>query len=256
MTPALPPSSSTTFFLPARSFIRHPTEGDPVNVSSLNRSSLTIRSPSSRLIGRMLTAPSGMPGGVEDLRDREHHERVLGRRLEHDRVARGDRRRDLVRGEVEREVERADAGDRADREAAGDPRRGPWTTAMRSSGMTSPYWRSASSAPSRKVRLARSTSVSASRIGLPASAAISAPELLAPGLDAGAHLAQDPAALVGGHDPGDLERLDRGLDGLLVLRLGREVRGPGELARPGRVLDLEQRRASRPMRRRGRSDAA
>ncbi len=41
--------------------------------------------------------------------------------------------------------------------------------------MTSPYWRSASSAPSRNVRVARSTSVSASRIGLPASAAINAP---------------------------------------------------------------------------------
>ncbi len=47
--------------------------------------------------------------------------------------------------------------------------------AMRSSGMTSPVIRSASSAPSRNVRTARSTSTSASRIGLPASAAMSAP---------------------------------------------------------------------------------
>ena len=61
MTPALPPSSSTTFFLPARSFIRQPTDGEPVNVSSLNRSSDTIRSPSSRLIGSTLTMPSGTP---------------------------------------------------------------------------------------------------------------------------------------------------------------------------------------------------
>ena len=56
--------------------------------------------------------------------------------------------------------------------------------AMRSSGMTSPAIRSASSAPSRKVSAARSTSTSASRIGLPASAAISRAQLLAAGLDA------------------------------------------------------------------------
>ena len=61
MTPALPPSSRTTFFLPARSFIRQPTDGLPVNVSSLKRSSATIRSPSSRVIGRMLTEPAGGP---------------------------------------------------------------------------------------------------------------------------------------------------------------------------------------------------
>ena len=61
MTPALPPSSSTTFFLPARSFMRQPTDGEPVKVSSLKRSSSTIRSPSARVIGRMLTAPSGTP---------------------------------------------------------------------------------------------------------------------------------------------------------------------------------------------------
>ena len=61
MTPALPPSSRTTFFLPARSFIRQPTDGLPVKLSSLKRSSATMRSPSSRVIGRMLTAPSGSP---------------------------------------------------------------------------------------------------------------------------------------------------------------------------------------------------
>src|SRR4029079_6804579 len=61
MTPALPPSSSTTFFLPARSFIRQPTEGDPVKVSSLKRGSATILSPSSRVIGRIDTDPAGAP---------------------------------------------------------------------------------------------------------------------------------------------------------------------------------------------------
>ena len=64
ITPALPPSSSTTRFLPARAFIRQPTDGEPVNVSSLKRSSSTIRSPSSRVIGRMLTAPSGRPASA------------------------------------------------------------------------------------------------------------------------------------------------------------------------------------------------
>src|SRR5688500_11402257 len=59
MAPALPPSSRTTFFLPASAFIFQPTDGDPVKLSSLNRSSLTIRSPVGRSIGRMLTAPLG-----------------------------------------------------------------------------------------------------------------------------------------------------------------------------------------------------
>src|SRR3990172_12161814 len=36
-------------------------DGEPVKVSSLKRSSSTIRSPSARVIGRMLTAPSGTP---------------------------------------------------------------------------------------------------------------------------------------------------------------------------------------------------
>ena len=46
---------------------------------------------------------------------------------------------------------------------------------IRSSGIISPVIRSASSAPSRNVSTARSTSTSASRIGLPASAERSAP---------------------------------------------------------------------------------
>jgi hypothetical protein len=46
---------------------------------------------------------------------------------------------------------------------------------MRSSGIDSPVIRSASSAPSRNVSVARSTSMSASRIGLPASVAMIVP---------------------------------------------------------------------------------
>ena len=84
--------------------------------------------------------------------------------------------------------------------------------------MSSPVIRSASSAPSRKVSVARSTSTSASRIGLPASSAISRPSSSRRALMPGADLAQDAAALVGRQVAGDLERGDRGLDGLLVLR--------------------------------------
>ena len=46
---------------------------------------------------------------------------------------------------------------------------------IRSSGISSPVIRSASSAPRRKVSVARSTSTSASRIGLPDSSAMSRP---------------------------------------------------------------------------------
>ena len=77
MTPALPPSSRTTFFLPARAFIRQPTDGEPVNVSSLNRSSSTIRSPSSRVIGRMLDGTLRQAGLGDDLADGQHRQRVL-----------------------------------------------------------------------------------------------------------------------------------------------------------------------------------
>ena len=61
MTPALPPSSRITRFFPARAFMPQPTGDEPVNVSSLNRSSLTSRSPVFRSIGKTLIAPGGSP---------------------------------------------------------------------------------------------------------------------------------------------------------------------------------------------------
>ena len=175
MTPALPPSSSTTFFLPARSFIRQPTDGEPVNDSSLKRSSATIRSPSSRVIGRIDDRALRHAGRLDDLGHRQHRQRVLGRRLEHDRVARRDGRRDLVGGQVEREVERADPGDRTDREAPGDARPALATRASGRAGSISPTIRSASSAPEPEGQVARSTSMSASRMGLPDSSAMIRP---------------------------------------------------------------------------------
>ena len=49
------------------------------------------------------------------LGEQQRGQRRLARRLEHDRAARGERRRELVRDEVEREVERADRADDPDR---------------------------------------------------------------------------------------------------------------------------------------------
>ena len=168
MTPALPPSSSTTFFLPARSFIRQPTDGLPVKVRSLNRSSATIRSPSSRVIGRMLTAPAGSPtpsmisatvsivSGSFDggLRTIEQPAAIAGATLCAARLS----------GKLNGLMPAT--GPIGKRRVM--PTR-PFEEAIRSSGIISPYIRSASSAPSRNVSVARSTSTSASRIGLPAS---------------------------------------------------------------------------------------
>ena len=174
ITPALPPSSSTTFFLPARSFIRQPTDGEPVNVSSLKRSSSTIRSPRLRLIGRMLTAPSGTPdfstisatvsivsGSLDGgLRTIELPAAMAGESLCAARLS------GKLKGLI------AAIGPSGKRRVM--PMR-PLELGIRSSGITSPVMRSASSAPRRKVRAARSTSTSESRIGLPDSSAISRP---------------------------------------------------------------------------------
>ncbi len=174
ITPALPPSSRTTFFLPARSFMRQPTDGDPVNVSSLNRSSETIRSPSSRLIGRMLTMPSGTPaasmisptlsmtsGSLDGgLRTIGLPDAIAGATLCAARLSGKLNGLMPAMGPI------------------GKRRVMPTRSLLagiRSSGSISPVIRSASSAPRRNVRTARSTSTSASRIGLPASAAIVAP---------------------------------------------------------------------------------
>ena len=174
MTPALPPSSRTTFFLPARSFIRQPTEGDPVKVSSLKRGSATIRSPSSRVIGRMDTEPAGTPaasmisatvsivsGSLDGgLRTIGLPVAIAGAILWAARLSGKLNGLMPAIGPIgKRRVMPTRSLDEG----------------IRSSGMTSPVIRSASSAPSRKVSVARSTSTSASRMGLPDSRAISRP---------------------------------------------------------------------------------
>ena len=160
--------------LPARAFIRQPTEGEPVKVSSLNRSSSTIRSPSSRVIGRMLTAPAGTPASATisptvnivsgsfdgGLRTIEQPAAIAGASLCATRLS----------GKLNGEI--AATGPIGNRRVT--PIR-PFEAGIRSSGIVSPTIRSASSAPSRKVMIARSTSTRESRIGLPASAQISAP---------------------------------------------------------------------------------
>ena len=122
ITPALPPSSRMIFFRPARFFMSQPTADEPVKVSSLNRSSVTRRSPVVARHRQHADRLRGQSGADHDLGERDRGERGLGRRFEDDRIAGGDRRRDLVGGEVQRKVERRDRGHRADRHAADDRR--------------------------------------------------------------------------------------------------------------------------------------
>ena len=174
MTPALPPSSSTTFFLPARSFIRQPTDGDPVKVSSLNRSSLTIRSPSSRLMGRMLTMPSGTPAASMISATLSITSGSLDGGLSTIGLPAAMAGATLWAARLSGKLNGLMAAIGPIGKRRVSPTRS-FDDAMRSSGMTWPVIRSASSAPRRNVRIARSTSTRASRIGLPASAAMVAP---------------------------------------------------------------------------------
>ena len=59
------------------------------------------------------STPAGQPGLLEDLRQREHRQRRLLRRLDHHRAARRDRRADLARAHRHREVPRRDRVARA-----------------------------------------------------------------------------------------------------------------------------------------------
>jgi hypothetical protein len=61
ITAALPPSSRTTFFLPASRFIRQPTSALPVNVSIRKRSSSTSRCPMPRSQATTFSPPAGTP---------------------------------------------------------------------------------------------------------------------------------------------------------------------------------------------------
>ena len=174
MTAALPPSSSTTFFLPARSFIRQPTDGEPVKVSSLKRSSATIRSPSSRVIGRMETEPAGTPAASMISATRSIVSGSFDGGLSTTGLPVAIAGDSLWAARLSGKLN----GLMAAIGPIGKRRVMPTRSlddGMRSSGISSPVMRSASSAPSRNVSTARSTSTSASRMGLPASRAISRP---------------------------------------------------------------------------------
>ena len=111
------PSSSDTFLRDARSRSFQPTADEPVKVISLTRSSSTITSPISlELADDDVQPPGRLAGVLERLRSRSAESGVDAGRLEHDRAARGERRRDLVRDQVEREVERRDRADDPDRQ--------------------------------------------------------------------------------------------------------------------------------------------
>ena len=126
------------------------------------------------------------------------------------------------------------AGDRADREAAGDAdpalRRGHEVERDR---LADHPLRLLGAEPERQRRPVDLDERVADRLaGLERDEPA---ELLAAGLDPGADVPQDRAALVGRQRPGHLERRDGRLDRLLVLGLGRVERRAGRLVGVGRV---------------------
>ena len=174
ITPALPPSSRITRFRPARAFMPQPTDEEPVKVSSLNRSSVTRRSPSARSMGSTDTAPGGTPAStsrrpsvralsgvlVAGLSTMGFPAAMAGASLWAARLS----------GKLNGEI--AATGPTGTRRVMAIR---PWPWGARSMGSTSPPIRRASSAATSKVMAARSTSVRASRRGLPASPAMVRP---------------------------------------------------------------------------------
>src|SRR5579875_50697 len=125
------PSSSRTRLRAARSARLQPTPLEPVNVISRTRSSSTSTSPiSADGPPRTISLPSGRSAtcsrsarqaGLQlQLGEEQGRERGLACRLEHDRAAGGERRRELEGHEVAREVEGGDRADDADRPAEGE----------------------------------------------------------------------------------------------------------------------------------------
>ena len=117
MLAALPPSSRVTFFfVPAveRAIIL-PTSVEPVNATLLTSACSTSARPVSPAPVTMLTTPGGQVGLLADLGEQQRGERRGLRGLEHDGVARGERRRDLPGQHQQREVPRDDLPGHAER---------------------------------------------------------------------------------------------------------------------------------------------
>ena len=119
MTAALPPSSRTTFFFPARRLMSQPTdaagEADELDAVVGDQNAGVI-------VGKRqdVEATIGPARLLHALGQKQRAERSLGRRLQHHGTTGGDGRRDLVGDQIDRKIERRDAGDRAERETAHD----------------------------------------------------------------------------------------------------------------------------------------
>ena len=114
MFAALPPSSSVSFVpVPASSrWIALPTPVEPVNAILFTSGCLTSAAPARPSPVRMLTTPGGRSAWRHDVREEERGQRRRLGRLQHDRVAGRERRRDLPGEHQQREVPGDDlAGD-------------------------------------------------------------------------------------------------------------------------------------------------
>ena len=114
----LPPSSSVTRLIvaAAAAAIERPTSVEPVKAILATSGCSTSRCPQVRPgPTTTFTTPSGRPAsGASSAKRSARQRRQLGR-LQHDRVARRERRPELPGGDREREVPRRDQADHADR---------------------------------------------------------------------------------------------------------------------------------------------
>ena len=120
MLAALPPSSSVSLTpVPASSrWIALPTSVEPVNATLSRSGCLTRCAPVEPSPVTMLTTPAGSSAWRQmSVKMQRGQRRRLGR-LEHDRVAAGERRRDLPREHQQREVPRDDLAGDAERARA------------------------------------------------------------------------------------------------------------------------------------------
>ena len=114
----LPPSSSVTRLIVAAApaAIERPTSVEPVNAILATSGCSTRRCPHVRPgPTTTFTTPSGRPASRASSREAQRRQRRQLRRLEHDRVARRERRRELPRRDRQREVPRRDQTDDAER---------------------------------------------------------------------------------------------------------------------------------------------
>ena len=88
---------------------------EPTKLTAATRGSVSSVSTASRSPLTTLNTPSGSPASLQQLGDAHRTARILLGRLQHERVAAGDRDREHPHRHHRREVERRDAGADADR---------------------------------------------------------------------------------------------------------------------------------------------